>query len=111
MRIAVMSDIHGFDLALETVRADLEARGPFDEIVVAGDLCLVGPAPERVLDRLGDGNYTVLCGNTDRDIVAAASSADVPAEFAFALRQIEPRGVAYLATLPFARRITPPAGE
>jgi predicted phosphodiesterase len=111
MRVAVMSDIHGFDLALETVLADMEARGPFDEIVVAGDLCLVGPAPERVLERLGDSGYTVLCGNTDRDIVAAASSADPPAEFAYALQQIGPQGVAFLAALPFDRCVTPASGE
>jgi predicted phosphodiesterase len=111
MRIGVMSDIHGFDLALETVRGDLDARGPFDEIVVAGDLCLVGPAPGRVLERLAASDYTVLCGNTDRDIIAAASDVDPSAELAYALRQIEPRGVAYLAALPLARRITPLSGE
>ena len=111
MRVAVMSDIHGFDLALDTVQTDLNLQGPFDEIVIAGDRCLVGPAPERVLQRLGASDYTVLCGNTDRDLVAAASSADPPAELAYALRQIGSRGVAYLAALPVARRITPPLGE
>ncbi len=45
MRVAVMSDIHGFNLALETVLADLDAQGPFDEVIVAGDLCEVGPGP------------------------------------------------------------------
>ncbi|MEA2594744.1 MAG: hypothetical protein QOF01_1213, partial [Thermomicrobiales bacterium] len=45
MRVAVMSDIHGFSLALETVLADIDLQGPFDEVVVAGDLCEVGPAP------------------------------------------------------------------
>ena len=35
MRIAVMSDIHGFNLALDAVLADIAAGDPFDEVVVA----------------------------------------------------------------------------
>jgi hypothetical protein len=53
MRVAVMSDIHGFNFALETVLADLDQQGPFDEVVVAGDLCEVGPAPADVLGYCG----------------------------------------------------------
>ena len=35
MRVAVLSDIHGFDLAVETVLADLDATGPYDAVVIA----------------------------------------------------------------------------
>ena len=72
MRIAVMSDIHGFSLALDTVRADLAEQGPFDEIVVAGDICEVGPDPQGVVDRLRETGWPVIQGNTDYDLVEAA---------------------------------------
>jgi len=49
MRIAIMSDIHGFDLALRNVLDDIEANGPFDAIVAAGDLCETGPRPDEVV--------------------------------------------------------------
>ena len=72
MRIAVMSDIHGFSIALEHVLAEIDRTGPFDEIVVAGDLCEVGPGPEEVLSILQSRAVTVIQGNTDFDIVEAA---------------------------------------
>lgn len=108
MRVAVMSDIHGFDLALDTVLADLTRRQPFDEIVVAGDLCAVGPGPARVLQRLSVSGFSVLEGNTDFGLVEAAETGDADAETRYALDQIGDAGVDYLARLPFARRISPP---
>jgi predicted phosphodiesterase len=107
MRIAVMSDIHGFDLALETVLADIDRRGPFDQVIVAGDLCLVGPQPGRVLEILSSRELHGILGNTDRDLVTAAGGEWGSDETDFALAQIGPAGVAYLASLPFARRVTP----
>jgi predicted phosphodiesterase len=107
MRVAVMSDIHGFDLALERVLADIDQRGPFDQVIVAGDLCLVGPRPERVLERLSERPFTVIRGNTDRDLVDAARGDIGGSELAFALARIGAAGVAYLATLPFAHRVSP----
>jgi 3',5'-cyclic AMP phosphodiesterase CpdA len=72
MRVAVLSDIHGFSFAFQTVLDDLEAQGPFEEVVVAGDLCEVGPAPADVLAMLQARPFMVLTGNTDADIVEAA---------------------------------------
>jgi predicted phosphodiesterase len=111
MRVAVMSDIHGFSLALETVLADIDGQGPFDEVVVAGDLCEVGPAPAEVLDLLRARECSVLQGNTDFDIVVAARHGEAEGEVAYAIAQIGPSGVDYLARLPFSRRITPPGGR
>ena len=37
MRVAIMSDIHGFDLALRSVLADIDANGPFDRIEFYGN--------------------------------------------------------------------------
>lgn len=110
MRIAVMSDIHGFNLALDAVLADLTGMGEVAETIVAGDLCEVGPAPAAVLATLRAGRYTVLRGNTDRDLVEAATEGTDDAGARFALDEIGEPGVDYLAELPFSRRITPPGG-
>ncbi|HEY7034677.1 MAG TPA: metallophosphoesterase family protein [Thermomicrobiales bacterium] len=111
MRVAVMSDIHGFDLALETVLADLDRQGPFDAVVVAGDSCEVGPAPAEVLTLVRTRDFVVLQGNTDLGIVTAARGHEGTAEDEYVAEQIGPAGIAYLAGLPFAHRITPPGGR
>jgi len=112
MRVAVMSDIHGFSLALRAVLDDLAGLPPVDEVVVAGDLCEVGPAPGEVLTILSTWSppppLTALLGNTDRDVIDGAG--DRSARDDIVHRQIGEAGVAYLASLPFERRITPPEG-
>jgi len=113
MRVAVMSDIHGFGPALEAVLADLEAQAalaPIAETIVAGDLCEVGPTPGAVLERLRGTDFTVLVGNTDRDLVEAAVGGWGGAGLRFVLDEIGGAGVEYLAALPFSRRLTPPGG-
>lgn len=114
MRVAVMSDIHGFDRALEAVLTDLERHEPLDAIVVAGDLCEVGPGPAEVLDILSgeadDPRWVVLQGNTDRDIVESVRYGYGRGGMDYAIEQIGPEGVEYLAGLGFSHRITPPGG-
>ena len=110
MRVAVMSDIHGFNLALETVFADLDAQGVFDAVVVAGDLCEVGPGPRETLDLLRSRDLLVLQGNTDRDVVEAARNGWGRGSVRWTIDQIGPAGVEYLAGLPFDHRIAPPGG-
>ena len=65
MRIAVLSDIHGNALALDAVLADVTAQGPFDRVVVAGDLVWSGPRPREVVDRLLAFGAAMIRGNTD----------------------------------------------
>jgi predicted phosphodiesterase len=110
MRIAVMSDIHGFSLALDTVLNDLDATGPYDEIVVAGDLCAVGPDPHGVLATLRSGPFTVLQGNTDFDAAEEARFGSNDSELRYVQQQVRQEGIDYLAGLPFSRRVTPPGG-
>ena len=110
MRVAVMSDIHGFDIALDTVLADLETDGPFDAVIVAGDLCEVGPGPRDVLEILQGRDFVVLQGNTDRDIVEHARLGWGRGSTGWVAEQIGDDGVDYLASLPFDHRITPPGG-
>jgi len=110
MRIAVLSDIHGFNLALETVVTDLDRQGPFDQIVVAGDLFEGGPGPAEVIALLHERGVTAIHGNTDIDLIEAAHEGSAYDPLAYALDQIGPAGVSYLASLPFSHRITPPGG-
>jgi predicted phosphodiesterase len=110
MRVAVMSDIHGFSLALETVLADIDEQGPFDEVIVAGDLCEVGPAPAEVLALLRWRDFAAVLGNTDFDIAVAAVEGGGSAADRYAAEQIGPAGIDYLESLPFSRRVTPPGG-
>jgi predicted phosphodiesterase len=77
VRVAILSDIHGNAVALEACLADLAAAGGADRIVAAGDLCMDGPRPRKVLRRLKDAGAHVVRGNTDRMIAL-----DDPAAYA-----------------------------
>lgn len=69
LTIAILSDIHGNLTALETVLADVEARGGADAFWVLGDLAAMGYAPLAVLERLKQlPNARFIRGNTDRYI-------------------------------------------
>jgi predicted phosphodiesterase len=111
VRVAVMSDIHGFDLALAVVLADIDSRGGFDEVVVAGDLCILGPAPARALDMLRERGYPKVRGNGDQELIEAAEHGSSDEEVIYALAQIGDDGVSYLAELPFDHRISPPGSS
>ena len=52
VKIAILSDIHGNDIALKAVLADMERRGGADSSWVLGDLVAIGHAPLQVLDLL-----------------------------------------------------------
>ncbi len=110
MRIAVLSDIHWFSLAFETVLRDLEEQGPFDEVIVAGDLCEGGPAPAEVVALLKARDFTVLQGNTDVEIVQMSENSWPRSAIGYTIDQLGPDGIAYLASLTFSRRVTPPGG-
>lgn len=66
-RLAVLSDVHGNAIALETVRRAVKRAAP-DRILVAGDHVLNGPDPIAAVDVLremeADGAF-VIQGNTD----------------------------------------------
>ena len=66
MRVAILSDIHGNAHALRRCLDDLALRGGADVIVAAGDLCVDGPKPRRVLELLAKVSAQALRGNTDR---------------------------------------------
>jgi putative phosphoesterase len=51
MRLAVISDIHGNAVALESVMADMKKQSP-DALVCLGDIVMRGPQPKECVDLL-----------------------------------------------------------
>lgn len=73
MRIALLSDIHGNDVALKAVLRDIEAQGGVDAYWVLGDLVALGPKPVEVLEQISSlQNLQVVRGNTDRYVTTGA---------------------------------------
>jgi putative phosphoesterase len=75
MRIAVISDMHGNDLAFEVVESDIKNRN-VDQIVCLGDAVQGGPQPSEVVQRLRRLNCPVVMGNADSWLVTGVASAD-----------------------------------
>jgi hypothetical protein len=118
MRVALLSDIHGNLIALEAVLADLARRGPFDHVVVAGDLVWAGPWPAEVVDRVQSLKCAVVQGNTDAffsrkpdETPPGKGEKRFAEHLEWMLGQLGPRRAEYLASLPFAHRIRPPGAE
>jgi predicted phosphodiesterase len=71
MRIALLADIHGNELALNAVLRDIEARSGVNAYWILGDLVALGPQPVRVLEILSElPNTRFIRGNTDRYVVS-----------------------------------------
>lgn len=118
MRIALLSDIHGNAVALDAVLADMAGHGPFDQIVVAGDLVWAGPWPAEVVDRVQALGGPVIQGNTDAFFAHAPER--IPEgknedrylnHMTWMRMRLGPARCAYLAGLPFSHRISPAPGH
>ncbi|ACP24805.1 putative DNA repair protein [Sinorhizobium fredii NGR234] len=98
MKIAVIADIHGNDLALEAVLADIDAQG-IDEVVNLGDH-LSGPLnAARTADILIDRKMPAIRGNHDRYLLTLDPAEMGPSDRA-AYDELEPGHRSWLATLP-----------
>jgi putative phosphoesterase len=64
MRVALISDLHGNEIALNAVLADIARQGA-DQIVCLGDVATLGPHPTAVLGRLRDLGCACILGNHD----------------------------------------------
>ena len=113
MRIAVIADIHGNQLALEAVLQDLHRQPAVDQLVIAGDLCLNGPCPRQVLETVQGLRCPVLHGNVDVEVVTQAPGKGEKKRntAAWTREQIGPAGIDYLASLPFSQRVANPGGS
>jgi predicted phosphodiesterase len=105
LRIAVLSDIHGNAVALEACLDDLASRGGADIVVAAGDLCMDGPKPKKVLRRLREIDARCVRGNTDRMIGAGDLAKLEPEDArgaAWVRERIGPQWTMWLADLPLS---------
>jgi putative phosphoesterase len=64
MRIALISDIHGNDVALKAVVDEVERVG-VDQIICLGDVATLGPCPGDVINRLRELGCPRIMGNHD----------------------------------------------
>ncbi|MFN8385563.1 MAG: metallophosphoesterase family protein [Anaerolineales bacterium] len=75
MRIAVISDMHGNNLAFEGVLADIKQQGT-DQIVCLGDAIQGGPQPADVVQNLRALNCPVVMGNADAWLLTGEETGD-----------------------------------
>lgn len=113
MRIAVISDIHGNQIALEAVLQDLAQQPAVDQVVIAGDLCLNGPCPREVLETVQGLGCPVIQGNVDLEVVnqAPEKGEKKRSTVGWTREQIGHKGIDYLASLPFSHTIANPDGS
>lgn len=101
MRLAVIADIHGNDLALEAVLADIDALR-IDDIVNLGDH-FSGPLnAARTADILIERAIPSICGNHDRYLLTLDPS-DMGLSDRAAHDELQPRHRQWLAALPATR--------
>jgi predicted phosphodiesterase len=67
MRVALISDMHGNRVALETVIAAME-RDALDQVVCLGDVAVMGPDPAGTMDLLESLGCPVILGNADVEL-------------------------------------------
>lgn len=68
MRVALISDLHGNEPALEAVWTDIQRLGA-DRVVCLGDTATLGPRPGAVLQRLRDLGCPCIMGNHDEFLI------------------------------------------
>jgi len=75
MRIAVFSDMHGNDVAFESVDADIKKQ-KVDQLVCLGDAIQGGPQPAAVVQRLRKLSCPVVMGNADAWLLSGTETGD-----------------------------------
>lgn len=108
MKIAVLSDVHGFSPALRCVLEDIQSHGA-GQIVAAGDICAHGPDPVGSIRLLQEHDCSVVYGNTDRDVLNASSAGG--GELSWTRSQLGSDDLDWLRKLPFSVRISHPASD
>ena len=81
MRIGLLADIHGNDLALRAVLSDIENQGGVDQYWILGDLAAIGHAPVAVVEILrAQNNVQCISGNTDRYVCTGDRPPPLPVD-------------------------------
>ncbi len=113
MRIAIISDIHGNQVALEAVLEHIAQQTAIDTLVIAGDLCLNGPCPREILEILQALNCPVIQGNVDVDVTTQRPKKGTKKRdiVDWTREQIGETGINYLDMLPSSHLVTNPNGS
>jgi predicted phosphodiesterase len=107
-RLAVLADVHGNEVALRAVLAEVDRLG-VDGIVVAGDVSGFGAAPHTVTDLLRERGARMIRGNHEADYVAPYGTPSMPESWTTSPRAstlrwnmelLGPERRAFLAGLP-----------
>jgi predicted phosphodiesterase len=64
MRVALISDLHGNQVSLAAVLADIDRQG-VDEVICLGDVATLGPRPHEVIATLEKSGCRCILGNHD----------------------------------------------
>lgn len=111
MRIALISDLHGNEVALRTALADAERAG-VDRVICLGDVATLGPRPREVIAILREMGCLCILGNhdafmLDHDLIHSYSAAPIIVDAVDrCLQRLTPDDIAFLegfvdtATLP-----------
>lgn len=110
MRIALLADIHGNNIALEAVLNNLAAQEPVDHLIILGDLFVFGPEPNEVFETLMNlPQARYILGNTDRYLLekkypiipnAGSWQDSLLASFQWTTEYINPEAVEFLTNVP-----------
>ncbi|MEO8909055.1 MAG: metallophosphoesterase family protein [Gemmatimonadaceae bacterium] len=122
MRYALISDIHANLPALESVLADIDARGDVDAIYHLGDLAGYAPWPNEVVALLRQRAIPGVAGNYDSTLATdykhCGCRADTPHDeelshlsYAWTRAHVTADTKKYLASLPFRIDIRPLGGH
>lgn len=114
MRVALVSDLHGNDVALRAVLSSI-ARAGVDQIVCLGDTATLGPRPGAVLARLREAATICIMGNHDAflldpDLIRSYSQAPfVVGSVDWCRSQLSADDLAFVRT--FQPSVTLPLGD
>jgi putative phosphoesterase len=108
VRVALISDLHGNELALAAVRRHIAQLG-VDRVVCLGDCATLGARPREVLDHLRDMGAPCILGNHDEflldpSLVRSYNEAPIIADaVAWCIDQLRPEDLAFVRG--FAREL------
>ena len=110
-RLALISDIHGNGVALDTVLAAI-ARENVDDVICLGDLAAGGPQPREVISRLRELDCQVVRGNADCWLLTGLppgrsdETRRLDDAVAWARKRLAADDCEYLAALPATLRVS-----
>ena len=82
MKLAIITDIHGNEVALKEVLQEIDARRDIEEIWCLGDMIAMGPGTNEVLELLfARSDIRMITGNHDEAILSLVSGEGHPESY------------------------------